>query len=167
MATDLLDFVEMASVECLNQKPEHSVSNALQQGPREDDGLHLESDTDEQLLIHIPFNQGVKIHSVTIMGPDDGCGPMRVKLFTNQPTIGFSEAADSPAVQGFSLSDQNLKGTPVQLRFVKFQNVNCLSIFVESNHGNKETTKITKIAIGGYSGEVMNVAAIKDQPKQG
>lgn len=25
---------------------------------REDQGLYVESDTDEQLLIHIPFNQG-------------------------------------------------------------------------------------------------------------
>lgn len=28
------------------------------QGYREDDGLYLESDTDEQLLLNIPFNQG-------------------------------------------------------------------------------------------------------------
>ena len=30
----------------------------LLQGYREDDGLYLESDTDDQLLIHIAFSQG-------------------------------------------------------------------------------------------------------------
>lgn len=28
------------------------------QGYREDDGLYLESDTDDQLLIHVPFRTG-------------------------------------------------------------------------------------------------------------
>lgn len=36
------------------------------QGFREDGGLYLESDTDEQLLIHIPFSSAVKINSVII-----------------------------------------------------------------------------------------------------
>ncbi len=41
------------------------------QGYREDNGLHLESDADEQLLLYIPFNQVVKLHSLIIKGPPD------------------------------------------------------------------------------------------------
>lgn len=56
----------------------------LLQGYREDDGLVLESDTDEQLLVNIPFNQKVKLQSIIIKGPDDGTGPKRVKLYINK-----------------------------------------------------------------------------------
>ena len=46
-------------------------------------------------------------------------------------------------------------------RFVKFQSLTCLSIFVASNQGDEDHTRIQKIAIFGQSGETMNVADIK------
>ena len=35
----------------------------MTQGYRDDQGLYLESDTDEQLLMHIPFNQGTRSYT--------------------------------------------------------------------------------------------------------
>jgi hypothetical protein len=61
------------------------------QGYREDELLLLESDTDEQLLIHIPFNQAVRLSAIVIKSnskPDQA--PKKIKLFINNPTIGFS-----------------------------------------------------------------------------
>ncbi len=69
--TDLCSMIEFSNLECLNEQPKHAVANALKQGYREDAGLDLESDTDEQLLLNIPFMQKVKLQSITISGPSD------------------------------------------------------------------------------------------------
>ena len=44
---------------------------------------------------------------------------------------------------------------------MKFQSVNTLSVFVESNQGDAETTIIQKIAMQGSMGQTMNVGDIK------
>lgn len=41
------------------------------QGYRDDDGLVLESDADEQILLTIPFQQVVKLHSLGLKAPSD------------------------------------------------------------------------------------------------
>lgn len=63
---------------------------------REDDGLFLESDTDEQLLLNIHFNQKVRIHSITIKGPEEE-GPKVVKLYTNRCAAGTHACSRLPA----------------------------------------------------------------------
>lgn len=61
------------------------------QGYREDAELVLESDTDEQLLMHIPFQQHVKLQAIVIKSTaKEDQAPKKVKLFINAPTIGFS-----------------------------------------------------------------------------
>ncbi|KAL4854274.1 PITH domain-containing protein [Chlorella vulgaris] len=156
-AADLNELIEWPALECLNQQPGHTVQNALKQGYREDDGLFLESDTDEQLLIHIPFNTACKL---------SGLAPKKVKLFVNRPTIGFSEAADSAGVQELELSEEDVEGKQLQLKLVKFSKVNVLTLFVESNQGDEDTTIIQKLAVFGSGGDTFNVAQIKDVSKE-
>ncbi|EFN56865.1 hypothetical protein CHLNCDRAFT_144492 [Chlorella variabilis] len=148
---DLNPTIDWSAVECLNQKPGHGIDFALKQGLREDDGLYLESDTDEQLLIHIPFNTACKL---------SGFAPKRVKLFVNRPTIGFSEAADSAGVQEFDLTEADLEGQQLPLKWV-----NVLTVFIESNQGDEETTIVQKVAVFGSGGDTFNVAEIKDVSK--
>lgn len=52
-------------------------------------------------------------------------------------------------------------------RYVKFQAVNVLTIFVEDNQGDQDTTRLHKIALFGSSGEKMNVNEIKKQQDEG
>ncbi|CAA6658516.1 unnamed protein product [Spirodela intermedia] len=157
---DLQDFVDWSGVECLNQNSGHSLINALKQGYRDDDGLHLESDADEQLLIYIPFTQVVKLHSILFVGPEEE-GPRTVKLFANKEHMGFSNVNDYLPSDSAILSEENLKGKPIVLKYVKFQNVRSLTIFVEDNQGSAETSKVQKIILYGTTVETTNVKDLK------
>ncbi|KDD74602.1 PITH domain-containing protein [Helicosporidium sp. ATCC 50920] len=165
---DLLDAIFLPSLECLNQNDQHPLANALKQGYREDKNLYLESDTDEQLLIHIPFNSAVKLNGITLSNANKPAqGPRKVKLFINRHTIGFSQASDEAAAHEVELSAADLASDkPIPLKLVKFQGVNWLTIFVESNQEDEETTVIEKIVVQGIAGDSFDVGSIKDVSKE-
>ncbi|OWM63903.1 PITH domain-containing protein At3g04780 [Punica granatum] len=157
---DLVDFIDWSGVECLNQSTVHSFPNALKQGYREDDGLVLESHADEQLLIYIPFIQVVKLHSIVVTGPEEE-GPKTVKLFANREHMGFSNVNDFPPSDTIILSEDNIKGKPSILKYVKFQNVRSLTIFIEDNQSGSEITKAQKIALHGTTMETTDMKGLK------
>ncbi|KAK1270310.1 PITH domain-containing protein [Acorus gramineus] len=190
---DLLDSISWSGLECLNEKSSHPIANALKQGYREDDGLHLESDADEQLLIEIPFTQVVKLHSIIIMGPEEEefslqsilnksghpkalkkcqfkkriklfyilfytlrIGPKTVKLFANKSNMDFSNVNDFPPSDSVTCTIDNLKGKPIILKYVKFQSVNSLKIFIEDNQSGADITKVQKIILYGVTLKSVN-----------
>ncbi|KAI8025459.1 PITH domain-containing protein [Camellia lanceoleosa] len=157
---DLLDFVDWSGIECLNQSSTHSIANALKQGYREDEGLNLESDADEQLLMYIPFTQVIKLHSIIIKGPEEE-GPKTVKLFANREHMGFSNVNDFPPSDTAVLSLDTLEGKPVILKYVKFQNVRSLTIFVEDNQSGSDITKVQKIVLYGTTVETTDMKGLK------
>ncbi|CAM6090073.1 unnamed protein product [Calypogeia fissa] len=157
---DLVECVEWSGVECLNEKSDRTFVNALRQGYRDDNGLQLESDTDEQLLLYIPFNQVVKLHSLIVKAPVED-GPKTVKLFVNRQNMGFGNVNDFPASDVLVLTDEHLQGKPILLKYVKFQNVRSLTIFIEDSQTGTEETKIQKLAIVGSTVETTNMSDLK------
>lgn len=61
----------------------------------------------------------------------------------------------------FSLKPEDLNGIPVNLRFVKFQNVQNVQIFVRNNQGNEETTQIQHLCFIGSPIETTNMTDFK------
>lgn len=122
---DLSSMILKAGLECLNESDDHTLHDALVPGT----GSYLESDCDEQLIINVAFSQNVKLHSLVFDAPSDN-GPKTVKLFMNQPqTLDFDKADSMEPVQLIQLSPKDLTSkNPIQLRYVKFQNVNNLLV---------------------------------------
>ena len=127
----------------------------------------IESDTDEQLMLFIPFQSTLKLHSLhitSIIPPESDADeesamrPKTIHLYTNRSTVlGFDEADDTPATQTFTLKetdwDANTSTAKLELRFVKFQNISSLVIFVADGDGDSEKTRIDRIRLFGETGE--------------
>jgi hypothetical protein len=75
------------------------------------------------------FNQPVKIKSISIFSAiSPSQAPKTIQLFINQPTLDFSDAANLTPTQEIVLSEKDIKGERVEVRFVKFQSVNSLHV---------------------------------------
>ncbi|TQN66316.1 Thioredoxin-like protein 1 [Colletotrichum shisoi] len=123
----------------------------------------VESGADDQLLLFMPFQSMLKLHTLqlTSLPPaDDEEAPMRpgtIHLYTNKPhNLDFSEADDTPPTQAIELTekDWNADGTAnIGLRFVKFQNINSLIIYVAKGDGDGEKVRLDRVRLIGESGE--------------
>jgi len=142
--TDIFAYIEKKSCECLNGTDSTSF-HAFLEGKSK-----LLSDCDEQLILVYGFNQNVKLHSFKIKAPAEK-GPKTAKFFINQPkTLDFDSAASMTPIQEITLTDEDLKGEePVELRFVKFQNVSNLQIFISENQSGDDVTEIESITFYG------------------
>jgi len=141
---ELNAFIQKNQCECLNESDDHPLSHCLTNA-----GGYLQSDVDEQLIISVTFNQAVKIHSLRIKAPLN-LGPKEMKLFINQPrTIDFDMAESHNSVQDLSLSASDLDGSPINLKYVKFQNVTNVQIFVRNNQSGGEVTQIDHLNFVG------------------
>ncbi|KAE9966275.1 hypothetical protein EG328_009031 [Venturia inaequalis] len=127
----------------------------------------VETDTDAQLMFFVPFTSTLKLHTVQITSlpppadEDDDEAPVRPKtihFYTNRAhNLGFEEAEDIPATQTVELSpsdwDEETGTAKIELRFVKFQNITSIVIFVVDGENDSEKTRIDRIKLIGESGE--------------
>jgi hypothetical protein len=147
-----------------------------QQGYRDDGALFLESDTDDQLLVNIPFTQAVRLTGLALAGPSAGApgsdpdaAPKTVRLFVNRPSLGFAEAEADPSAQDIELSpgESTHPGAVIPLRAARFKGVTSLAVFIAANAGGADTTQVGSIKLSGAAGETFDVAAIKKQGEEG
>ena len=137
----------------------------------------VESDTDEQLMLFMPFRSTLKVHSlhITSLPPkasegEDGAvasvRPLTINIYSNRAQVlGFEEAEGIPATQSITLSprdwDEKTGTAKLELRFVKFQNVTSLVFFVVDGESDGEKVRIDRLRIIGDSGEKRNLGKLE------
>ncbi|TVY24996.1 Thioredoxin-like protein [Lachnellula hyalina] len=173
---DVTDQIDVKGLELLNadiefggvrglfedSKPSGLLKGKAAEKPAKD---WVESDTDEQLMLFLPFQSTLKVHTlqITSLPPsaeDDEEVPMRpktIQIYPNRPHIlGFEEADDVPAAQSLTIAPEDWDSTgtaTLSLRFVKFQNVTSLVLFVVDGNGEGERVRLDRVRIIGETGE--------------
>lgn len=91
--------------------------------------------------------------------------PKTISIYTNRPhIIGFEEAEDIPATQTIEIGDSEWDATGtanLPLRFVKFQNVTSIVIFVSEGAGDGDKVRLDRLRIIGETGEKRDQGQLK------
>jgi hypothetical protein len=79
----------------------------------------------------------------------EGKGPKNIRIFMNQPTtVDFDKAVGMTSTQDITLTPAQLdSGELIPLKFVKFQNVQNLQLFMRDNQEGEEVTVVDQLHI--------------------
>ncbi|EMT62183.1 Thioredoxin-like protein 1 [Fusarium odoratissimum] len=164
---DITDQIELRDLEVLNADESAGTVRVLFDGSKPS-GLgngkgtskdYVQSGADDQLLLYIPFQSIVKLHTLqlTSLPPKDDEDVMRpgnIHLYINRThNLDFNEADDTEPTQAIEISpeDWNEEGTvSLSLRYVKFQKTSSLVIY--QGEGDGETVRLDRVRLIGEAG---------------
>jgi hypothetical protein len=166
----LYQHIDFDRITTLNEAQVHSGKNIVKKtwAERLQVQPELESDADEQLLMHIPFvypiatkvtllipksfTGQIKLHSILLRTSPSDCAPLTLKIFINRDDVDFGAASELSPVQEFSLS-QTSEIQEITVKRALFGKVQNITLFVEDNYGDE----VTRISYLGFKGDFMQL----------
>lgn len=93
---------------------------------------------------------------------DPESNPSKIHLYVNRENLGFEDCEDVDPTQTLHLTAEDLRESsdPIQLKFVKYQRVKSLTMFIEDNQGG-ETTALGGIRFIGRPVQSTNMNEFK------
>jgi hypothetical protein len=164
---DLSVKIDKSGCYARNEAPGYSMSNLFIGDSR----LGCKSDADEQLILHVAFQEFVKIKSIKFVafnnGEDPESNPATVKLFVNRENLGFEDIDDVDPTQVLELTAEDLRESsePIMTKFVKFQRVQSLTFYVEENNGG-EVSALGALKLMGRPVGTTNMSEFKKNPNE-
>lgn len=175
--THLYEQIDFDGVRALNETMSGSARAILKKtwAQRLDEHPEVESDADEQVIIHIPsvlrlaqrnmlltlpcsFAGQVRLHSLHIRTSASLSAPMTLRVFSNNEVLDFDSATSTNATQTFTLS-QTSEVQEIPVKRALFNSCRHLALFFEDNFsqqtGNDED--VTRFSYLGFKGDFMKL----------
>lgn len=156
---NLYTRIDRDNVVALNAAPPGKGSEVIKPwDSRLDEETYLESDSDDQLIIRIPFTGSVKLRAVLLKaGPGDHT-PAKVALYNNVENLDFSDIADLKPTQEFDIVQSRDVGE-YHVMPAKFPNVTSITLFFPASQG-ADTTRVYYVGFLGQWHERKNEPVI-------
>lgn len=125
---------------------------------RLDETRFLESDVDDELMIHVPFAGSVKLRALLLKTGPEGATPRAVHLYKNTDQLNFDDAAqESPApTQKLASIPVSRDAIEIPLLAARFPDVQSLTIYIPGSLDGERGTSAdphTRIYFLGFRGE--------------
>jgi hypothetical protein len=108
------------------------------------------------------------VHSIKFTefnrGTDPEMNPTKIHLYVNRENLGFEDCDDVDPTQTIDLTNADLKegADPILLKYVKFQRVTSITIFIEDNAGG-DITALGGLKLFGRTVATTNMNEFKKQ----
>ena len=157
-AQSLYHRIKLDAVRALNEEVAGSGSRTIRPwSERFSTTGCLKSDSDEQIIIHIPFDGQIKLKSILMRCSNTTSAVKDMKVYVNRDDLDFDTIADAKPTETFECvahdAASDLIMYPVKARL--YNNVNTLTLFFEHNWSNdEEPTVVSYLGFRGELGEV-------------
>ncbi|KXN83032.1 hypothetical protein AN958_01854 [Leucoagaricus sp. SymC.cos] len=150
---NLYNVIDRENIHGLNLAvPEHAKDIIKPWNERESTEKFSDSGVDDQMMIHVPFTENVRLRSILLKLGKIGKGefaPRHLRIYANHNTIvDFAEADSTNPQLNISLLEGETGVTEYPLRVAAFTSVHSVSLFFNESVGD-ETTRIYYIGFKG------------------
>ncbi|THU81115.1 DUF1000-domain-containing protein [Dendrothele bispora CBS 962.96] len=111
---------------------------------------YAESGVDDQIFIHVPFAQNMRLKSVLLKLGRGDAAPQHLRIYANHPNIvDFTEAESTKPELDISPLEGEARVIEYPLRVAAFASINSLSLFFSDS-----PSSLTRIYYIGFKGDV-------------
>ncbi|PAV15441.1 hypothetical protein PNOK_0920500 [Pyrrhoderma noxium] len=149
--SSLFSVIDRENVHGLNLSvPEDARAIIKPWNEREDTEKHADSGVDDQLVIHVPFSQNVRVRSLILKLGRGEFTPRHLRIYANHTNIvDFAEADTTRPHLNITLLEGATDATEYPLRAAVFANVFSLSLHFGESVGGE----ISRLYYIGFKGE--------------
>ncbi|KAF8843906.1 DUF1000-domain-containing protein [Paxillus ammoniavirescens] len=149
--SNLFPYIDRDNVHGLNLVvPEQAKALIKPWSEREDTTQFADSGVDDQMIIHVPFAQNVRIKSVILKLGRGEMTPRHLKIFANYPNIiDFADAENTKPHLDISLLEGGTEAVEYPLRVAAFTSVHSLSLYFGDSVGGDQS----RVYYVGFKGD--------------